>query len=164
MARNALVRSRGKRHVPAQNFSFPFFSKMSSPIVIPENAPFNAEQRAWLSDFLTKALGGQAVSVEPAGPAIPVTILWGSQTGNSERVAKKFMKALKAGNYEPEVFDMAAYDKSKLPTEKNLLIITSTYGDGEPPDNAADLHEYIMGDDVPSLEGVNYSVFALGDS
>ena len=137
---------------------------MSSPIVIPENAPFNAEQRAWLSEFLTKALGGQAVSVEPAGPAIPVTILWGSQTGNSEGVAKKFMKALKAGNYEPEVFDMAAYDKSKLPTEKNLLIITSTYGDGEPPDNAADLHEYIMGDDVPSLEGVNYSVFALGDS
>jgi sulfite reductase (NADPH) flavoprotein alpha-component len=137
---------------------------MSSPIVIPENAPFNAEQRAWLSEFLTKALGGDAVSIEPTGPAIPVTILWGSQTGNSEGVAKKFMKALKAGNYEPEVFDMAAYDKSKLPTEKNLLVITSTYGDGEPPDNAADLHEYIMGDDVPSLEGVNYSVFALGDS
>ncbi len=137
---------------------------MSSPIVIPENAPFNAEQRAWLSEFLTKALGGDAVSIEPTGPAIPVTILWGSQTGNSEGVAKKFMKALKAGNYEPEVIDMAAYDKSKLPTEKNLLVITSTYGDGEPPDNAADLHEYIMGDDVPSLEGVNYSVFALGDS
>ncbi|MEN8775072.1 MAG: flavodoxin domain-containing protein [Akkermansiaceae bacterium] len=137
---------------------------MSSPIVIPENAPFNAEQRAWLSEFLTKALGGQAVSVEPAGPAIPVTILWGSQTGNAEGVAKKFMKALKAGNYEPEVFDMAAYDKSKLPTEKNLLVITSTYGDGEPPDNAADFHEYIMGDSVPSLVGVNFSVFSLGDS
>lgn len=137
---------------------------MSSPIVIPENAPFNAEQRAWLSEFLTKALGGQAVSVEPAGPAIPVTILWGSQTGNAEGVAKKFMKALKGGNYEPEVFDMAAYDKSKLPTEKNLLVITSTYGDGEPPDNAADFHEYIMGDSVPSLVGVNFSVFSLGDS
>lgn len=137
---------------------------MSNPIVIPENAPFNAEQRAWLSEFLSKALAGQSVSVEPTGPAIPVTILWGSQTGNAEGVAKKLMKNLKAGNYEPEVFDMAAYDKSRLPSEKNLLIITSTYGDGEPPDNAADLHEYLMGEEVPSLEGVNYSVFALGDT
>ena len=137
---------------------------MSSPIVIPENAPFNAEQRAWLSEFLTKALGGASVEVEPPGPAIPVTILWGSQTGNSEGVAKKFLKALKAGNYEPQVFDMASYDKSRLPAEKNLLIITSTYGDGEPPDNASDFHEYLMGDAVPSLNEVNYSVFALGDS
>ena len=137
---------------------------MSSPIVIPENAPFNAAQRAWLSEFLTKALGGASVEVEPPGPAIPVTILWGSQTGNSEGVAKKFLKALKAGNYEPQVFDMASYDKSRLPAEKNLLIITSTYGDGEPPDNASDFHEYLMGDAVPSLNEVNYSVFALGDS
>lgn len=137
---------------------------MSSSIVIPENAPFNSEQRAWLSEFLSKALAGQEVSVEPTGPAVPVTILWGSQTGNSEGVAKKLMKALKGGNYEPEVFDMAEYDKERLPKEKNLLIITSTYGDGEPPDNAADLHEYLMGDGVPSLEGVNFSVLALGDS
>ncbi len=137
---------------------------MSSPIVIPENAPFNAEQRAWLSEFLRKALAGQEVSVEPSGPAIPVTILWGSQTGNSEGIAKKLMKAFKTGNHEAEVFDMAAYDKARLPDEKNLLIITSTYGDGEPPDNAADLHEYLMGDSVPSLKGVNFSVFALGDS
>lgn len=138
--------------------------EMSSPIVIPENAPFNAEQRAWLSEFLSKALDGQAVSVEPTGPAIPVTILWGSQTGNSEGVAKKLMKSLKAGNYEPEIFDMGAYEKERLAKEKNLLIITSTYGDGEPPDNAADLHEYLMGENVPSLAGVNYSILALGDS
>ena len=137
---------------------------MSQPIVIPENAPFNAEQRAWLSEFLSKALAGHTVAVEPTGPATPVTILWGSQTGNAEGVAKKLMKSLKVGNYEPEVFDMASYDKARLPREKNLLVITSTYGDGEPPDNAADLHEYLMGEEVPSLEGVNFSVFALGDT
>ncbi|YCM45145.1 flavodoxin domain-containing protein [Verrucomicrobiaceae bacterium 227] len=137
---------------------------MSSQISIPENAPFNAEQRVWLSEFLTKALAGQGVSIAPTGPSVPVTILWGSQTGNSEGVAKKLVKAFKNGNFQPEVFDMAAYDKERLPKEKNLVIITSTYGDGEPPDNAADLHEYLMGDSVPSLEGVNYSVFALGDS
>lgn len=137
---------------------------MKSPIVIPESAPFSAEQRAWLSEFLSKALVGHEVSVEPTGPATPVTILWGSQTGNSESVAKKLHKILKGGNYEPEVIDMAAYDRARLPKEKNLLLITSTYGDGEPPDNAADLHDYLMSDDVPRLEGVSFSVFALGDS
>lgn len=137
---------------------------MNSPIVIPENAPFNAEQRAWLGEFLSQALADRGSSAEPSGPAIPVTILWGSQTGNSEGVAKKLMKNLKAGNYEPEVFDMADYDKDRLPSERNLLIITSTYGDGEAPDNAADLHEYLMGDGVPNLDEVNFSVFALGDS
>lgn len=137
---------------------------MSSQITIPENAPFTPEQRAWLGDFLTQALAGQGAAPAETGPAVPATVLWGSQTGNSEGVAKKLVKALKGGNYEPEMFDMAAYDRERLPKEKNLLIITSTYGDGEPPDNAADLYEYLMGDSAPSVAGVNFSVFALGDS
>jgi sulfite reductase (NADPH) flavoprotein alpha-component len=137
---------------------------MSSQITIPENAPFTAEQRAWLSDFLAKTLGGQLETEKEQGPAIPVTVLWGSQTGNSEGVAKKLLKSLKSGHYEAEIFDMAVYDRSRLPKEKNLLMITSTYGDGEPPDNAADLYEYLLGDSAPSLKGVSYSVFALGDS
>ncbi|MGC6464285.1 MAG: diflavin oxidoreductase [Akkermansiaceae bacterium] len=137
---------------------------MSSQITIPENAPFTPEQRAWLGDFLTQALAGQGAAPAETGSAVPATVLWGSQTGNSEGVAKKLVKALKGGNYEPEMFDMAAYDRERLPKEKNLLIITSTYGDGEPPDNAADLYEYLMGDSAPSVAGVNFSVFALGDS
>ena len=136
---------------------------MSAPILVPEDAPFNAEQRAWLNDFFAKTLSGAAPAAA-TGPAIPVTILWGSQTGNSEGVAKKLVKAMKAGNYDPQIVDMAQYDKAQLAKEQNLLIITSTYGDGEPPDNAADLHEFIMGESVPSLEKVNFSVFALGDS
>ncbi len=135
-----------------------------SAITVPENAPFNAEQRAWLNDFFAKTLGGISADSAPSGPVIPVTVLWGSQTGNSEGCAKKLAKAMKAGNYEPEVIDMAQYDKDRLPKEQNLLIITSTYGDGEPPDNAADLHEYLMGDGVPDLSAVNFSVFALGDT
>ncbi|MGJ8695225.1 MAG: diflavin oxidoreductase [Verrucomicrobiaceae bacterium] len=139
---------------------------MSSPIIVPEDAPFNSEQRAWLNDFLAKALlAGAGVGPAPSsGPVIPVTILWGSQTGNSEGCAKKLAKALKSGNYDPKVIDMGQYDQAQLSKEQNLLIITSTYGDGEPPDNAAELHEFVMGDSVPSLEGVSFSVFALGDS
>ena len=137
---------------------------MSSSIQIPEDAPFTPDQRVWLGEFLSTLLAGSATPAAPSGPAVPVTILWGSQTGNGEGLAKKLVKTLKKGNFEPESFDMAEYDKERLPTEKNLLIITSTYGDGEPPDNAAELHSWILSDAAPKLEGVQFSVLALGDT
>ncbi len=132
-------------------------------IQIPDDAPFTPEQRVWLGEFLTKALGGGAVA-PPAGPSVPVTVLWGSQTGNAEGLAKKIVKQMKKGNFEPEIYDMADYDRGRLPKEKNLLVITSTYGDGEPPDNAADLHGWLLSDDAPKLEDVSFSVLALGDT
>ncbi|BCX46337.1 sulfite reductase, alpha subunit [Haloferula helveola] len=133
-------------------------------IRLPDDAPFTPEQRAWLEDFLSKALAGVAIPSAPTGPAVPVTILWGSQTGNAEGLARKLGKRMKKGNFEPEIFDMAEYDRERLPKEKNLLIITSTYGDGEPPDNAADLYEWILSDAAPQLGDVSYSVLALGDT
>ncbi|WP_035603110.1 sulfite reductase subunit alpha [Haloferula sp. BvORR071] len=139
---------------------------MSSFIQIPEDAPFSAEQRVWLGQFLSNLLTGaaSAAAAAPSGPAVPVTILWGSQTGNAEGLSKKLVKTLKKGNFEPEVFDMAAYDRGRLAQEKNLLIITSTYGDGEPPDNATELYNWIRSDAAPRLEGVKFSVLALGDT
>ncbi|MCH7225759.1 sulfite reductase flavoprotein subunit alpha [Haloferula sp. A504] len=133
-------------------------------IRLPDDAPFTAEQRLWLEDFLSKALAGAAIPSAPGGPAVPATILWGSQTGNAEGLARKLVKRLKKGNFEPESFDMADYDRDRLPKESNVLIITSTYGDGEPPDNAADFYEWILSDEAPKLEGVSYSVLALGDT
>src|SRR6478609_160308 len=97
---------------------------MVFPIQLPNDAPFTAEQRAWLNDFLAKAL----------------------------------FKTLKKGNFEPEIHDMAAYDRSRLTAERNLLIITSTYGDGEPPDTATELHSWLMSDAAPRLDGISYSV------
>ncbi|BCU77216.1 flavodoxin domain-containing protein [Luteolibacter sp. LG18] len=129
--------------------------------VIPEDAPFTPEQRAWLNDFLGKFLSGAGA---PSGPSVPVTVLFGSQTGNAEGLAKKLVKTLKKGNFEPEIHDIGAYDRSRLTGEKNVLVITSTYGDGEPPDNAADFHGWILGDSAPRLEGVSFSVLALGDT
>ncbi|MFT3990328.1 MAG: sulfite reductase subunit alpha [Luteolibacter sp.] len=137
---------------------------MASPILIPDDAPFTPEQRTWLGSFLAQILANGGQSSASSGPAIPVTILYGSQTGNSEGLAKKLVKTLKKGNFEAEIFDMVSYDRSRLAQEKNLLIITSTYGDGEPPDSAADLHSWILSDAAPKLEGVSFSVLALGDS
>jgi sulfite reductase (NADPH) flavoprotein alpha-component len=95
---------------------------------------------------------------------VPVTVMYGSQTGTAEGLAKKLVKTLKKGNFETEIHDMATYDRTRLAKEQNLLIITSTYGDGEPPDTATDLHGWLMSDSAPRLDGVSYSVLALGDS
>lgn len=137
---------------------------MSSSIQIPEDAPFTPEQRTWLGQFLSNLLSGAAATPAATGPAVPVTVLWGSQTGNSEGLAKKLVKALKKRNFEVEVHDMGSYDRARLPQEKNLLVITSTYGDGEPPDNATDLYGWILSDAAPRIEGVSFSVLALGDT
>jgi sulfite reductase (NADPH) flavoprotein alpha-component len=133
-------------------------------IRLPEDAPFTAEQRAWLEEFLTRTLAGVAIPAAPGGPAVPVTVLWGSQTGNSEGLAKKLIKRLNKGNFEAKLADLASYDRSQLASEKNVLIITSTYGDGEPPDNAAEFYQWLLSDAAPALGGVSYSVLALGDS
>jgi sulfite reductase (NADPH) flavoprotein alpha-component len=136
---------------------------MVFPIQLPNDAPFTPEQRAWLNDFLAKALapGNQPV---PGGPSVPVTVLYGSQTGTAEGLAKKLLKSLKKGNFAAELHDMVAYDRTRLANEQNLLVITSTYGDGEPPDSAADLHAWLLSDAAPRLDGVSFSVLALGDS
>jgi sulfite reductase (NADPH) flavoprotein alpha-component len=137
---------------------------MVSPIQLPDDAPFTPAQRAWLNDFLTQTLAQGASAPQETAPSVPVTILFGSQTGTAESLAKKLFKNLKKGNYDANLHDMAGYDRARLPKEKNLLVITSTYGDGEPPDNAAVLHSELHSDEAPPLSTLQYSVFALGDS
>ena len=136
---------------------------MASKITIPDDAPFTPEQRAWLGDFLAKLVANGPAPIE-SGPTVPVTILFGSQTGNAEGLAKKLFKTLKKGNFEAEVHDLGGYDISRLSSEKNILVITSTYGDGEPPDSALDFHKTLLGDAAPRMDGVSFSVLALGDS
>lgn len=126
---------------------------------LPDDAPFTDEQRQWLIDYYTKKFTSSATAEREK-----VTILWGSQTGNSEILAKKTGKAFSKAGFAPEVVDMAAYTVDKLPSEQIVLIITSTYGDGEPPDNAMDLHAAVLAEDAPKLEGVRYAVLALGDT
>ena len=126
---------------------------------LPDDAPFTAEQRQWLIDYFTQKFTSTETQEREKA-----TILWGSQTGNSEILAKKTGKALTKAGFNPEVIDMAAYKVDQLSTEQIVLIITSTYGDGEPPDNAMDLHAALLAEGAPRLEGVKYAVLALGDT
>lgn len=138
---------------------------MSTTPYIPENAPFSTDQRAWLNGFLAGMYSGApGEGGAAAAPATPVSILFGSQTGTAETLCKKAAKQLKAANCEPKILDMGEVSVEELAMIENLLIITSTYGEGEPPDNAMSLHEALMGDAAPSMATVNYSVLGLGDS
>ncbi len=127
---------------------------------IPEGAPFTAEQRAYLNGFLA---GLFSKSPATSAPLKPLTILFGSQTGNAESLAKRLAEEAGQAGFAPSVHDMAQYPRENLAGENRLLIITSTYGDGEPPDNAKAFWNFLR-NGAPRLEGVEFSVLALGDS
>ena len=131
-------------------------------VILPDDAPFSPEQREWLNGYLTALIAPFGES--ESAPGIPVTIAWGSQTGTSETLAKKFAKAASKAGVDPTVVDLGELDQASLPQIENLVVITSTYGEGEPPDNAQGFYDFIRSDEAPSLSGVNYSILSLGDS
>jgi sulfite reductase (NADPH) flavoprotein alpha-component len=135
--------------------------------VLPENAPFTAEQRAWLNGFLAGLFSRASVangSAQPASAATPLSILFGSQTGNAEALAKRAANEARKLGFAPSVHDLASYAVDRLPSERRVIIITSTYGDGDPPDNAKPFWERIRNGTAPSVADLKYAVLALGDS
>lgn len=150
---------------------------MPSLPLIPDSAPFSSEQRAWLNGFLagmlSRAQGSPAPASTTTAPALaPLTILFGSQTGTGEALAKRAAKVAGQRGFAATVMNLATLDLAKLATEKNVLVITSTYGDGEPPDNARTLHSALalavggtaVADGSRPLRALRFSVCALGDT
>lgn len=91
-------------------------------------------------------------------------ILYGSETGNSINLAEKAKDILSLDGNDVESIDMSEVSFDKLKTYKNVLVITSTFGDGEPPFNAANLHEELKNKRGDELKGVSFAVYALGQS
>ncbi len=137
-------------------------------------------QKVWLSGFLAAS---QSVSQAPTSIETPiaqtveqpvateaqaiskdVTILYGSQTGNAQGLAKKAGKKLEDNGFQVNVSAMSDFKPNNLKKVNNLLIIVSTHGEGEPPDNAITFHEFIHGRRAPKLENLHFSVLALGDT
>jgi sulfite reductase (NADPH) flavoprotein alpha-component len=139
---------------------------MSLVPIIPESAPFTAEQRAWLNGFLAGALNRAPgpVGVESEKTKIPLTIAFGSQSGNAESLAKRLAKEAASRGFAAGVAGLDSLQAAELSKHPNLLIITSTWGEGEMPDNAVSFWEQLnQNGSSPDLRGVNYGVLALGD-
>jgi sulfite reductase (NADPH) flavoprotein alpha-component len=152
---------------------------MSAAAIIPKTAPFSIDdletlnrvvgsatpvQRAWLAGFLA---GVDQIAVQPAAEvdvAEPLTIVFASESGNSERLAGDVAKTARKSGHKPTVVDMADLDVSELARVKRLVFVAATWGEGEPPARAARVYAELMGDNAPRLDGVEYGVLALGDT
>ncbi|WP_435593329.1 molybdopterin-dependent oxidoreductase [Nocardia sp. bgisy118] len=132
--------------------------------VLPETAPLSTRSRLWIDGLLAGMYSRGALSSEvPAPPAEqrPVTVLWASQTGNAEEFAAAAAERLAESGFTPRLFEMDSYDLGALTGD--ALFISSTFGDGGPPDNGVDFWARLT-DSATRLTGLRYAVLALGDS
>ncbi|TMO79875.1 assimilatory sulfite reductase (NADPH) flavoprotein subunit [Pseudoalteromonas sp. S3776] len=131
-------------------------------------AELNPIQQAWVSGYLAananaSALGGQTPTAA-AGDAAPLTILYGSQTGNAKGVATKLKEQAESRGLAVKLVSMSDYKPTALKKEKFLTVVVSTYGEGEPPEDAETLYEFLTTKKAPKLDGVKVAVLGLGDS
>lgn len=125
----------------------------------------SAVQLAWVSGYLAAtANAGQLAPVAQAQTAQTVTILYGSQTGNGQGVAKALAEKAQSQGYAVNLASMGEYNVRQLKQEAVLLLVVSTHGEGEAPDDAIELHKFLASKRAPKLDNLHYSVLALGDS
>jgi len=131
--------------------------------------PATTIQRAWLAGFLAglDASSGTAATVQPAmapQPAEPLTILYATESGNSEKLAGDVAKSARKLGFKPSLVDMADLELASLASVKKLIVIAATWGEGEPPARAIRAYKELMSDAAPRLDGVEFGVLALGDT
>ncbi|SEO25531.1 sulfite reductase (NADPH) flavoprotein alpha-component [Methylobacterium sp. UNC300MFChir4.1] len=156
---------------------------MSRQNLLPRTAPFgdgerasldavlgtaSPTQRAWLAGFLAglDAAGGQPAAVPAAPPkaAAPLTVIYASESGNSEALAGNVAKLARKQGFKPKVVDFADLDVATLPKAGKLIAIAATWGEGEPPARAVRAYGELMGEGAPRLDGVEFAVLSLGDT
>ncbi|MGV3533156.1 MAG: sulfite reductase subunit alpha [Chthoniobacteraceae bacterium] len=134
---------------------------------IPENSPFSREQRQWLNGYLA-GMFSHSASESTGTPAArvgkPLLVIYGSQTGTAEGLAKKLHREAQQRGLVSRMLAMDAIQPADLITAENLAVITSTYGDGEPPDNAQTFWHNLRDTEAPALTSLKYAVLALGDT
>ena len=154
------------------NLTFPF-----DPAALDQqSADLSPPQLLWLSGYFYGRYAGAgssvvadggaaAVAAAPVAAAVvpPITILYGSQTGNCKKVAQLAAEAAAAQGLTAAVRDMNDYAPRQLAQERRLLVIVSTQGEGEPPIAAEELHRFLLGKRAPQLPDLQYAVLALGD-
>jgi sulfite reductase (NADPH) flavoprotein alpha-component len=128
--------------------------------------PASANQRAWLAGFLA-GLDAAHAAPQPAAPpqaAEPLTILYATESGNAERLASDMAKSARKLGFKPLLVDMADLELANLAKARRLIVIASTWGEGDPPARAVHAYADLMSERAPRLDGVEFGVLALGDS
>jgi sulfite reductase (NADPH) flavoprotein alpha-component len=156
----------------------------NSDAFLPNTAPFTPDQVQWLNGFLPNlqpdqliwmegyisglraGQGGAGAAPAPAAAvkAPELTVLFGSESGNAEGLADQAVKAAAKAGFKAKALSMGDIKPAKLKGVENLLVIVSTWGEGDPPENAVDFVAAFMGDKAPKLEGTRFSVLSLGDT
>jgi sulfite reductase (NADPH) flavoprotein alpha-component len=135
-------------------------------------------QKIWLTGYLAATPSAPAASETPEIQQVAVntapttaqavskevTILYGSQTGNAQKIAENAGKMLADQGFQTKVSSMNDFKPNNLKKVQNLLIVVSTHGEGEPPDNALSFHEFLHGRRAPKLSDLRFAVLSLGDS
>ncbi|NKJ46758.1 reductase [Burkholderia sp. SG-MS1] len=152
--------------------------------VLPRSAPFETANRLHVDGLLaglysrsaaapaavsaltcaqTDIASAQASGVRIVRARPKVTLLWASQTGNTESLTERYATRLMESRFEIRTACMADYPLPALAKAQYVLLMTSTFGDGDPPDNAQSFWTHLSADDAPRLDGVRFAVLALGD-
>lgn len=127
-------------------------------------ATLSPEQANWLSGFYAGiAHTGSPVAAAPVAKT-ELTVLYGSESGNAEKLSGDVAKAANKQGFKAKVVNMADAKAATLAKAENLLVVVSTWGEGDPPEGATDYYEEFMSDAMPQLANVKFSVCALGDT
>lgn len=129
---------------------------------------FSTTQLAWLSGYfwgMVNQTPGTAAVNAPAPVDVPtITLLSASQTGNARRLAEQLRDDLLAAKLNVNLVNAGDYKFKQIAQEKLLIVVTSTQGEGEPPEEAVALHKYLMSKKAPKMDNTAFAVFGLGDT
>lgn len=132
-------------------------------------SPLNKDQLNWVSGYLAGLAQQQSAGVMPSvldvsAPSASLTILYGSQTGNAKGIAQEYKGLAEAAGFTANLVNMADYKAKQLKSESHVVIVVSTHGEGEAPDDAIELHEFLASKKAPKLNDLKFAVLGLGDS
>jgi len=128
-------------------------------------AGLDSMQLQWISGYTAGLAAARKPAPLPAAdPANSMTVLYGSQTGNGEGVARQLAEQARSKGFEVRLASLADYKPANLKRESLVTFVISTHGEGDPPDDAEIFHEFLLSKNAPGLAGVQYAVLALGDS
>ena len=131
--------------------------------VLPPGAPVSSPVRMWVDGLLAGTFAGRGVAPAPAAVERTLAVVWASQTGNAEELAASVVAHLGASGMAARLLAMSDASVDALAGDTDVLVVTSTYGSGDPPDNGASFWRALVADDAPALDRVRYAVLALGD-